>query len=162
MSKLLWVTYASLAANILLVGFLLGSATARPPFPPHDMRPGFGGPGGPGGPGGGGMLSGAMDKMSEPGRKLVQEAITDIRNYHETARPQIEATRRKITDIIGSAELDAKELTAAELDMRNIMQDTMGKIRGRVRDLLEKLSPDERKILADHMRNAPPPPPPMI
>lgn len=161
MSKLLWVTYASLAANILLVGFLLGSATTRPPFPPHDMRPGFAGPGGPGGPGGG-MLSGVMDKMSAPGRKLVQEAIADIRSYHEAARPEIEAARRKITDIVGAAELDAKELTAAELDMRNVMQDTMGKIRGRLRDLLEKLSPDERRILADHMRNAPPPPPPML
>lgn len=161
MMKNIWLTTASLALNILLVGFLLGSSIHYPPrgpFPePHggDMPPMMGDH-----PGSGSM-SELFDQLSDQSKTLMREAFADIRAVHKNGREDIENARKAIAEAIGAPDWKAAALDKAEAHMQALMEENMKKSRARMRAVLEKLTPQERKIIADHMRDGPLPPPPI-
>ncbi len=144
-----WLTYASLALNILFIGFLFGSAAH--PLPPRPFHGSEGRP----------PMEELFGKLSDQGRAFMREAFADIRAIHKDGREDIEKTRKAIADVIGSPDLDLAALDKAEGRMQALMEENMKRSRGHMRALLEKLTPQERKIIADHMRDGPPPPPPI-
>ncbi|QQR69186.1 MAG: periplasmic heavy metal sensor [Alphaproteobacteria bacterium] len=150
MTKNNWLTYyASLGLNILLVGFLLGRAIYHPP---HGPFPGLRD---------GGPISELSGQMSDQGRALMRETFADIHDIHKNGREDIENARKAIAEAIGAPDWNAAALDKAEERMQSLMDENMKKSRARMRALLEKLTPQERKIIADHMRDGPPPPPPI-
>jgi uncharacterized membrane protein len=159
MMKNIWLTAASLALNILLVGFLLGSSIYHPPrepFPePHggDMPPMMGDH-----PGRDSM-SELFEQLSDQSKILMSEAFADIRAVHKNGREDIENARKAIAEAIGAPDWNVATLDKAEAHMQALMEENMKKSRVRMRAVLEKLTPQERKVIADHMRNALPPPP---
>ncbi len=160
--KSIWLIYTSLALNILLVGFLIGSSIHHPPRGPFsglhggDMIPMMGGhPAG-------GLISGLFNQLSDQSRTYMHEAFADIRAIHKNGQQDIENARKAIAEAIGEPDWNTAKLDKAEARMQSLIEDNMKKSRARMRTLLEKLTPQERKIIADHMHNGPPPPPPML
>ncbi len=140
----IWV-YLSLGLNILLLGFVLGGVLLRPPLPMPMMA-----------------MKDMLDNMPEHGRNLIKEAFMDLKNAHKDMESEMKSTRQSLADAVAAPQLDLSALNRAEERMRSNAETMMKKGSVRMHELLQKLTPEERVIIADHLRTAPPQmPPPM-
>ncbi|NDE91258.1 MAG: periplasmic heavy metal sensor [Alphaproteobacteria bacterium] len=139
----IWV-YVSLGLNILLLGFVLGGVLLRPSFPMPMMA-----------------MKGMLEHIPEHGRALIKEAFTDLRKTHEDMEAELKSARQSLADAVAAPQLDLSTLDKAEERMRSNAETMIKKGSVRMRELLQKLTPEERVIIADHLRTAPPEMPPM-
>lgn len=138
-----WV-YLSLGLNILLLGFVLGGLLLRPPFPMPMMA-----------------MKDVLDKMPEHGRNLVKETFMDLKKWHDSKEADMKSVRAALADAVAAPQLDMTAIDNAEKQMRSNALDMMENGSARMRKLLQQLTPEERAIIANNLRNAGPQMPPI-
>lgn len=138
-----WV-YASLGLNILTVGFIVGGVFMRPPLPLPMMD-----------------IAIVMARMPEHGRAILKETFAGLRALHEIKRDGMLAARKGLADAIAAPELDMAVLDRAENVMRENALAMMKEGSEKMRAMLQRLTPEERALIAEHLRKAPADFPPM-
>jgi uncharacterized membrane protein len=134
-----WLFF-SIAINLLLTGLAVGMFL-RPVFmlPPPPMQALF-------------------DRMPEHGRELVRKAFDQIRDIHEESRKDFEAARESLVKAMQADPLDAEALAGASEKFKATNIRMLNKIHEHMDGLAHSLTPEERKIMAEHLRQMPPPP----
>lgn len=144
MSRLLTILLAmSLAANVFLGGFVAGRMLGGPPHHgPHMAR---------GEPGGGPRmpLFGAMDALSPEGVKIMHETLKDERARVREGLGKSVELRRALGAAVGAETFDRAKAEAAFAAIQAADAENHRVVVGLVLDAAEKMSPADRKALAE-------------
>ena len=135
---LLWV---SLGLNLLLAGFWLGGLF-HPPLPPFLV------------------MQRIMDRMPEHGRAVLRDAFEEMKTRRAEERQAIDAARRKLSAAIAAPILDDATVEKAAAEMHQMLIQSILRDGEKMRGLLKQLTPEERRLLAEHVLDAPLPPMP--
>ncbi len=141
MSKTAKVTFiASLVLNVLLLGVLLGQVPRVSAPPPGRQQ----------------RIEEELKKLPEPAQSRLRERFAEFRAAGEPARKQIDEIRAETLRLLAAEPFDAAAYDAQLRKMEDLRIRMIKSIGERIRQTVQELSADERRMLADLLRRPAP------
>jgi uncharacterized membrane protein len=133
---------SSLLLNVLLIGVVIGNLSSRlfrEDFPRRRL-PEF------------------TVKLPPEKEKLFLEMMEKVHLKNREFLNQIDETRERVLSILSAPEFDEAAYQAATTEVEELRGVMMQRFSGATKDLAKQLNPEERKALAEYLRQPPPQP----
>jgi uncharacterized membrane protein len=134
----------SVVFNVLLIGVIIGSFSDRlfrrdfPGRKPPELRL----------------------KLPPDKEKFLSDTMERVFRENEDVRKQMDAARQKVLSILEAPEFSETAYQAETAKLEKLRGAMMQRFADATKDLAKQFSQEERKALAEHLRQPPPPPPP--
>jgi uncharacterized membrane protein len=135
---------SSLILNVLLIGIIIGSMSDRLFRKDFPMRkpPAFG------------------LKLPPDKGKLFSDTMEKAFRENDHIRKQMDEARERVLSTLSAPEFDEAAYQAETVKLEELRCVMMQRFADATRELAKQFNQEERKVLAEHLRQPPPPPPP--
>jgi uncharacterized membrane protein len=134
---------SSLILNVLLIGIIIGSMSDRlfrkdfPRRKPPEL----------------GL------KLSPDKEKLFLDMMAKVFREDDDIRKQMDEARERVLSILSAPEFDEAAYQAETAKLEELLGLMMKRLADATKELAKQFNQEERKALAEHLRQPPPPPP---
>ena len=135
--------FGSLLLNALLIGTLIGSMSDRLFRKEFPLRkpPEFG------------------IKLPADKEKVFSDAMAKVFQQNEEMRKQIDDARERVLSVLSAPEFDQAAYRVETARLEKLRSAMMQRFADATEEIAKQFNQEERKVLAEHLRQPPPPPP---